>query len=110
MMSDIVKRITPPETYDNKSVLIMTAGELREAAARITALEADVAAWKGIHEGAVAAMQAKVTALEAENALMRRALNSLAKYEADEDEMDWAETVLEMNAIARAALPQETQG
>ncbi len=35
---------------------------------------------------------------------LRAALSQLARYSTDEDEMDWADTVLEMNAIARAAL------
>jgi hypothetical protein len=38
---------------------------LQDRAATIARLEADAAAWKGIHEGAVAAMQAKIDKLEA---------------------------------------------
>jgi len=38
---------------------------------------------------------------------LRAALVTLSKYQADEDEMDWAETVLAMNKIARAALAEE---
>lgn len=35
---------------------------------------------------------------------LEQALREIAAYKADEDEMDWADTVLAMNAIARAAL------
>ena len=37
---------------------------------------------------------------------LRAALEQIAKYSADENEMDWADTVLAMNAIARAALEE----
>lgn len=40
---------------------------------------------------------------------LRAVLKQLAKYSADEDEMDWADTVLEMNDIARAALKTPTE-
>jgi hypothetical protein len=36
----------------------------------------------------------------------RAALETLSKYKANEDDMDWYDTVLEMNVIARAALAQ----
>lgn len=48
----------------------------------------------------------EITALRDKNARLRAALKQIAKYSADEDEMDWADTVLEMNAIARAAMEE----
>ena len=45
-----------------------------------------------------------IKAQAAEIERLRAALKQIAKYSADEDEMDWADTVLEMNAIARAAM------
>ena len=41
---------------------------------------------------------------KADNERLRAALRQVAAYKADDDEMDWADAVLTMNAIARAAL------
>lgn len=46
----------------------------------------------------------KIAELAAQNEKLRAALRQVAAYKADDDEMDWADAVLTMNAIARAAL------
>ena len=60
--------------------MIITGKEYTEMQAEIERLraEADAAAWKGIHEGAVAAMQAEITSLKAEVERMRKALEEIA--------------------------------
>ena len=60
--------------------MILTGKEYTEMQAEIERLraEADAAAWKGIHEGAVAAMQAEITSLKAEVERMRKALEEIA--------------------------------
>ena len=56
MSNDLVKRLRAGYCNNN---------DTDEAADRIEDLEADAAAWKGVHEGAVAAMQARIDQLEA---------------------------------------------
>ena len=56
----------------------------------------------------VAHLQNKIDRQANRIAQLEATLREIAAYKADENEMDWADTVLEMNAIARAALEERT--
>lgn len=87
--------------------------ELRERVARV------LAEFQGeIHEGtwkfylkdadaAIALVLEEAARLTDRIERLEAALREIASYKADEDEMDWADTVLAMNAIARAALEEK---
>ena len=62
MSDDLVKRLR--YRLDGGYVLVNLDGP--EAADRIEQLERDLAAWRGVHEGAVLAMQARIKQLEEE--------------------------------------------
>ncbi len=49
----------------------------------------------------------KLKEAKAEITRLRAALEQISAVKADEYEMDWADTVEEMNSIARAALAEE---
>ena len=56
---------------------------------------------------AVRTANEEIINLRADNERLRAALRQVAAYKADDDEMDWADAVLTMNAIARAALEEK---
>lgn len=110
-MSDIVERLRQPWPPSNSEDPLMT--EAADEIERLRAENASLASWQceftdgktglvyGEGGGTYCAMAKRVQKLEA-------ALREIAAYKADEDEMDWADTVLAMNAIARAALEERT--
>ena len=95
-MTDIVEWL---RAYANRTTVI-DIKRLDEAAAEIERLRAGGCA----RDQGTTQYCAEAAKLAAENERLRAALRQVAAYKADDDEMDWADAVLTMNAIARAAL------
>ena len=92
-MSDIVERLRAANTWLNEGDC---CGQLDASGTCMAPACIFGEALKMANEAA-----ARIAQLEA-------TLREIAAYKADENEMDWADTVLEMNAIARAALEERT--